>query len=85
MARLTQLTNTRSMVDSNGVMTQEARLYFQQLTDLIPISGSGSPEGAINAVQGATYYDLDAAQGQRHYIKIQADINGDSTQGWELA
>ncbi len=92
---LSPLTAIRQILDENGELTQESRVFFSDLYDLvadyeskaalIPTSGSGSPEGAISAPIGATYYDLAAAVGSRVYIKIQADIGGDTTQGWELA
>lgn len=85
MANLTQLTNTRAIVDANGVLSQEARLYFQQLTLLVPISGKGSPEGVVSAIQGATYYDLDGSTNSIHYVKKFAEIGGDNTKGWVLA
>ena len=75
----------RAIVDETGTLTQESRVYFTDLAARIPSYGSGSPESVIDATIGATYYDLDAAQGSRIYIKINESIGGDTTQGWELA
>lgn len=85
MSKLIPLTKTRAILDEMNVMTQEARVYFQELESRIPSYGSGTPEQVVDAPIGATYYDLDASAGSRHYIKINADISGDTTRGWELA
>lgn len=76
---------TRPIVDDTGTLTQEARVFFSDLVARVPSYGSGSPEGVVDGQVGATYYDVDAAAGQRHYIKINADIAGNTAQGWELA
>lgn len=85
MRNLIPLTNTRSIVDGNGNLTQEARIFFEELQSYIPINGSGSPEGVIRARQGATYYDISATAGSIHYVKKLTDIGGDTSQGWVLA
>jgi len=85
MTQLLPLTSIRPITDERNVLTEEARVYFVDLADRVPSYGEGSPEGVIDAPIGATYYDLAAASGSRHYIKINAAISGDPTKGWELA
>lgn len=85
MSKLIPLTNLRPIVNQQGIMSQESRVFFAQLSERVASFGEGIPEGAVSAVQGATYYDVSAVQGQRHYIKLLDDINGDSTLGWGLA
>lgn len=85
MTQLQQPPYNRPFIDENNVLTTEGRVFFTDLVQRVPSYGSGSPEGVVDAVIGATYYDLDASAGLRHYIKINADIGGDTTQGWELA
>lgn len=75
----------RPIVGQDGILTEEMRVYFDELAARVPSHGIGSPEGVVDGRIGATYYDLDASAGSRHYIKINADISGDTTQGWELA
>jgi hypothetical protein len=76
---------TRAIIDQNGMLTEESRVYFSDLANRIPSYGSGSPEGVVEADLGATYYDIAAVAGSRTYIKISQDIGGDRSQGWELA
>lgn len=91
---LSPLTAFSPIVETNGVLTQESRIFFDILyalvadyeakAALIPTSGTGSPEGVLAAPVGATYYDLGAVAGSRTYLKIATDVGGDITQGWEL-
>lgn len=85
MSKFLPPTFVRPITDDDGRLTQESRVYFSQLAERIPSYGEGSPEGVVSANIGATYYDLGASSGSRHYIKINADIGGDTSKGWELA
>jgi len=85
VGKVNRLPNIRAIVNENGILTPESRITLDQLFELIPITGEGSPEGLVDARQGATYYDLSAGQGSRHYIKIKNSINGNQALGWELA
>jgi len=78
-------TFTRPIVDANGALTEESRVFFSELVNRLPSYGSGSPENVVAADVGATYYDLNAAAGSRVYLKVTQDVSGDRTQGWELA
>lgn len=75
---------TRAIVDQDGMLTQEARVFFSNLVERIPIYGEGTPEGVVKGQIGSTFYDLDAVAGSRVYLKINANIGGDTTKGWEL-
>lgn len=58
------------------------RLWMAR-TDLgTPITGSGSPEGVVEARQFSLYINETGASGTLLYIKIQPDIAGDKKQGW---
>ena len=85
MIELSPLTRVRAIVSNAGLLTQEASFYFQQLELLQPISGTGSPEGVINAQASRTYYDLSGGTGAIVYIKTVDDIGLDATLGWVLA
>lgn len=82
--RITTLTNTRPIVDSTGVTTQEARVFFQLITDRMVIIGHNSPEGVVEASQGAQYMDELGNSGTILYIKKLDDIGGDRSLGWVL-
>jgi hypothetical protein len=58
------------------------RLWMAR-TDLgTPITGSGSPEGVVEARQFSLYINETGTTGTLLYIKIQPDIAGDKKQGW---
>jgi len=48
------------------------------------IIGTGAPETVVEANQGALYLDETGGAGNLLYIKRNADIGGDRTQGWIL-
>lgn len=90
MAKVTPFISSRKLVDANGVLTQEGRLFFDAFINRIPITGTGSPEGVVEARAGATYYDLAASTGSIHYIKKVDEVDDggatrNKTKGWELA
>lgn len=73
------------IVNQNGTMSMPFMEYQLILSQLIPDTGAGSPEGVVEAPQFSSYYDTTASAGSIHYIKMLADIGGDRTQGWKLA
>lgn len=69
--------------------SKEFRLWSRLITDRALILGQGSPEGNIEARQGAEYADLNGTTGSIKYIKLQDFIespagNPDYTLGWVL-
>lgn len=79
------LNATQPIINMDGTMAQPFRELQAILTNLIPHTGEGSPEGVVEALQYSSYYDTTAAAGSIHYIKMLADISGDKSQGWKLA
>mgnify|MGYP000754813793 CR=1 FL=1 len=73
------------IVESNGTMSQAFRQFTQEASLSIPIIGSGSPEGVIEAVQYSLYLDTTGAAGAIQYRKMLPSIAGDRKQGWILA
>jgi hypothetical protein len=63
-------------------MEQSFRTWVNTITRESLIIGSGSPEGVIDAVQGREYMDSDGTTGAIKYIKRDADIAGDTKDGW---
>jgi hypothetical protein len=82
--RVNELTSTRPIVDGQGAANQEMRSWAQSITSLIMITGTGSPETVIEAIQGAQYMDDAGTAGNILYVKRDSDIGGDKTQGWIL-
>lgn len=69
------------IVDKDGFPTPAFRDYLLKLGYLIPITGSGSPEGVIDAPQFSLYLDT---TGNAQYRKMLTQIGGDPTHGWVL-
>lgn len=62
-----------------------AMFAFQfALANLSIITGSGSPEGVIEARATRLYMDTAGSAGSILYIKQVDDIAGDRTEGWIL-
>lgn len=84
MAKVVPFPNTRPIVDEMGMMTGEVRILNEALFNRIPITGSGTPEGNVEAAEGAVYYDITASTGSIHYVKTANSVGGDRTLGWIL-
>jgi hypothetical protein len=80
----TRIAFDRPVVESDGSLTPQSRLYFKTLTDYAVIIGTGSPEGVVDAPQGSVYMDDAGTAGAIDYRKRDSDIGGDTTQGWIL-
>ena len=82
--KITELSTDRPIVDQAGNQTQQTRLYFKTITDQALIIGDGSPEGIVQAVEGATYQDRLGITGSIRYAKMVDDVGGDKKLGWVL-
>lgn len=72
------------IVDENGRMAQVFRTWAQSVSRLEVLSGSGSPEGVVNALQKTLYMDTAGTAGAILYIKRDTNVGGDPTMGWIL-
>ncbi|MES0327445.1 MAG: hypothetical protein ABUK13_04555 [Gammaproteobacteria bacterium] len=85
---LTQLSTDSAIVDEGRIQTAQTRLFFVNLLQVIDeqstLTGSGSPEGVVEAIITKRYMDTAGVAGAILYIKRDADIAGDKTQGWVL-
>ena len=84
VVNITQLTGDRPIVEADGSLTQQSRIYFKTLSDQALIISTGSPEGVIEAPQGASYMDDAGIAGAIKYIKRDDNIAGDNSLGWVL-
>ena len=83
MTRLiSQLDAAIPIVDPQGMMTQRLYLYLSELERWVPIIGSGSPEGVVEAPLHSLYIDESGGAGSIEYRKMSSDIAGDRTMGW---
>lgn len=71
------------IVSEDGKMAQEFLLWTQLVSSPI-LTGSGSPEGNIEADTTTLYMDTSGTAGSILYIKRDTDIGGDPTKGWIL-
>lgn len=82
--RITPVSPIRPLTNEYGNPSDELRTWVQIITDRALIVGSGSPNGVVQARQGATYLDEDALAGSVFYIKQKSDVGGNVTLGWVL-
>ena len=82
--RVNPLTNTQPIIDKGGISTQQLRSWSAEVDKQLTITGTGSPEGVIEADVKAEYMDLAGTTGSLIYRKRDADIAGDKTLGWIL-
>lgn len=69
----------------DGTMADAFQRWTTQMTRLDLIIGTGSPEGVIEATVGRAYMDETGVSGALLYMKRDADIGGDKSQGWVAA
>ena len=78
------LTTSRPITEDDFTQSLEMRDWTQSVTDRLPSVGTGSPEGVVIANQLAMHMDDAGTAGNILYIKRDADIGGDRSQGWIL-
>jgi len=70
------------IVTDNKAASDPFRLWMAGVDLGTPITGSGSPEGVVQARQFQLYINTTGTTGTLLYIKMQPDIGGDRKQGW---
>ena len=84
VTRTVQPSSDRPMTKEDGSPSVQLNAWFKVITDSSLIIGTGSPEGVVEAEQGASYMDDAGTAGAISYIKRDADILGDKSNGWVL-
>lgn len=79
-----KLNQAQPIVEINGTMSQAFRQFTQEASLSIPIVGTGSPEGAVEARQYSLYLDKTGSAGSIQYRKMLPDVAGDRSKGWIL-
>lgn len=74
----------RPIVQKDGTMERQFATIVSQLADLSIITGTGSPEGLVEAAQSRLYMDDAGTTGAILYIKRDVSVGGDSSLGWIL-
>ena len=75
---------SRAIVKKDGTMQGPFSLFVLAVSKLALMQGSGSPEGVVEAEQGREYMDTTGTASTIKYIKRDADVGGDKSQGWIL-
>jgi hypothetical protein len=78
------LNAAQPIVDDSGKMAQAFRTWTLDASLSIPIVGSGSPEGVVEARQYQLYINSAGAAGAIEYRKMLPEIGGDRSKGWLL-
>lgn len=81
---VTRLNAVAPVVNDEGYPVQQFRTFLLQIQERGLIIGTGSPEGVVEAEQGAEYMDDTGTAGSIKYIKRDADISGNKSKGWIL-
>jgi len=85
VTKVSSISLDRPIVEPDGSLTVQSREFFSTITQRSLIIGTGSPEGAVPALQGSVYMDDAGATGAILYIKRDnADGAGDDSNGWIL-
>lgn len=75
----------RPFLEEDLTLSEQSRSWINAATLSIPIVGTGSPEGVVEAPQRQSYIDEVASTGSVFYIKQANDDGlGDKTKGWQL-
>ena len=77
-----RLNAAQPIVQPDGTMAQPFRQFTQDASLSIPIVGTGSPEGVIQARQYSLYINSTGTTGSIEYRKMLPQIGGDTTKGW---
>jgi len=88
VTKIPEISFDRSVVELNGSLTIQSREFFRVIMDRALIIGTGSPEGVVEALQGASYMDDAGTAGAIHYLKRDNDDGigpiPDKSKGWIL-
>ena len=82
--RITTISLDRPIVEEDRSLTSQSRAFFRALFVQSLIIGTGSPEGVVEAEQGANYMDDAGTASNIEYRKQKDSIGGDKSLGWIL-
>lgn len=80
----TLFNHNQRFVNNAGIVTPQTREALNSLSRWVPILGTGSPEGEVEAQQYSLYIDKEGTTGAIEYRKMFSDIDGDKKKGWVL-
>lgn len=74
----------KEFVQNDNKMSTDFFVWTRGVTNLDIITGTGSPEGNVSALQKRLYMDDAGTAGNILYIKRDSAVAGDDTKGWIL-
>jgi len=77
-----QLNAANPIVFEDGTMQAPFRDQMNTIARYLPIIGTGSPEGVVEALQYALYLDSTGVTGSIEYRKMLPAIAGNTKMGW---
>lgn len=78
----TKYPNVTPLVEADRAPSQPFRQWEQRVSKTVPIVGTGTPEGVVEAPQYSIYIDETTPTAPTVYRKMLADIGGDRSKGW---
>lgn len=81
---INELNRSVPITDDGGKMVLRFSTWAKNVTALQILTGTGSPEGVVEAEQFTLYMDDIGTAGSILYIKRDPDISGDKSTGWIL-
>lgn len=79
-----RLNASQPITNDNGEMEQTFRSWALEVSNNLPLVGTGSPEGVIEAAQYSLYIDKTTPLNPVQYRKMLSDIGGNRTKGWAV-
>lgn len=79
-----RLNASQPIVLTDGTMDQLFRQWTLQVGNSLPLVGTGSPEGVVEAPQYSLYIDESAPLTPVQYRKMLPEVTGDRKKGWAV-
>jgi hypothetical protein len=73
---------TQPISEATGAPSQPFRDYLSKVSKSVPIVGSGSPEGVLEAPQYSLYIDETTPSAPVLYLKMLPYVGSDRSSGW---
>jgi hypothetical protein len=75
---------SQPITEEDGTMSQLFRQWTIQVSNNLPIVGTGSPEGVVEAPQYSLYIDETVPLVPVQYRKMLPSVTNDRSQGWAV-
>ena len=79
-----KINSAQPITEDDGTMSQLFRSWMIQVSNNIPIVGTGTPEGVIEAPQYSLYIDEAVPLTPVQYRKMLPSVTNDRSKGWAV-